>query len=73
MSTSMKEALNSDIHDDHVTKRHEFEDSDSAWYRIDYTCPDCLHKWIEEYSSASDSECHECGLENITPFYWEEI
>jgi len=35
-------------------------------YEIDYCCPRCGYEWQEIYESACDSECGECGLENIT-------
>jgi predicted RNA-binding Zn-ribbon protein involved in translation (DUF1610 family) len=33
---------------------------------IRYRCPKCGHCWEEEYPSACDSECPNCGTENIT-------
>lgn len=36
-----------------------------------YTCPKCDHSWEEEWDCACDSECPECGTENISPFEYE--
>jgi len=37
---------------------------------IDYRCPECGHRWQEQWSSACDSECPNCGTENITALTW---
>jgi predicted Zn-ribbon and HTH transcriptional regulator len=39
---------------------------------VQYLCPKCGHKWAEEWTSACDSECPECGTENITALSWEK-
>lgn len=37
---------------------------------IEYRCPDCDHEWQEQWSSACDSQCPNCGLKNITALSW---
>ncbi len=40
---------------------------------IEYECPECGHKWSEQYESACDSECPECGLGDIQALSWERV
>ncbi len=51
MGTKMSEALNSDIYDDHVTKRHEFEDDEACF------CEDCGEAFDQF------AECRPCKLQ----------
>jgi predicted RNA-binding Zn-ribbon protein involved in translation (DUF1610 family) len=37
------------------------------WFNIQYRCPECGQQWDEEWDSACDSECPQCGLEDIIP------
>jgi len=37
---------------------------------IQYRCPECGHEWEEQWSSACDSECPNCGTKNITALSW---
>ena len=39
---------------------------------IDYECYQCGNEWQEVYSSACDSECHECGARHVTAVDWRE-
>ncbi len=39
---------------------------------IEYRCPDCDHEWQEQWSSACDSQCPNCGLKNITALSWSD-
>lgn len=41
-------------------------------YLIKYKCPKCSAEWEEEWDCACDSECPECGLENIEALDCEE-
>ncbi len=34
---------------------------------IQYICPECKNEWHEVYSGVCDSECDECGTEDIQP------
>ena len=39
---------------------------------ITYHCPQCRNVWFEEGESACDSDCPNCGLEDITAFDYME-
>lgn len=40
---------------------------------IEYRCPNCGHEWQEQWSCACDSQCPECGLQNIEALSWDEV
>ena len=39
---------------------------------IEYRCPDCDHEWQEQWSSACDSQCPNCGLKNVAALSWSD-
>lgn len=39
---------------------------------IEYRCPECDHEWQEQWTSACDSQCPNCGLKEITALSWDE-
>ena len=41
--------------------------------QVFYNCPECHCEWDEESDCACDSECGECGCENITPMHWKNM
>ena len=38
-----------------------------------YDCPECGHNWEEESDCGHDSECPECGAENLCPVSSNEV
>lgn len=42
------------------------------WLDLRYQCPDCGHEWRDQWSSAVDAECPECGTKDISPVSWDE-
>jgi len=38
-----------------------------------YVCPECRYYWVETWSCACDSECHKCGLRNISPLKYMDL
>jgi len=51
----------------------EDDGEDDTPLRIFYECPECDHEWEEEWTSACDSECPECGTTNISPVRYEDL
>lgn len=50
------------------------EEFDSAAFLdVRYACPHCNNTWTEQYASACDSECRECGTENITALMYKKV
>ena len=47
-------------------------ESEERLLNIEYRCPKCGHEWQEQWSSACDSQCPNCGLKNITALSWDE-
>ncbi|HET6574098.1 MAG TPA: hypothetical protein VFG68_10880 [Fimbriiglobus sp.] len=45
---------------------------DEPMLDIEYRCPECGHEWQEQWTSACDSECPNCGTEDITALSWDE-
>lgn len=39
---------------------------------IEYRCPECDHEWQEQWTSACDSRCPNCGLKDISALSWDE-
>jgi DNA-directed RNA polymerase subunit RPC12/RpoP len=48
------------------------QNDDEPLLDIDYRCPDCGHEWHEQWSSACDSDCPNCGARDITAMSWNE-
>lgn len=48
------------------------ETKDEPMLDIEYGCPECGHEWQEQWTSACDSECPNCGTEDITALSWDE-
>ena len=60
-------------HFSELDAQDEYEQTDDeALLDIEYRCPECGHEWEETYECACDSECPNCGTENITALDWSE-
>jgi hypothetical protein len=46
--------------------------NDEPLLDIEYRCPACGHDWQEQWTSACDSECPNCGTADITALDWNE-
>lgn len=57
-----------DTHDEYEASQNE----DEPLLDIEYRCPECGVEWTEQWTSACDSECPNCGTENITALDWNE-
>lgn len=57
-----------DAQDEYEASQNE----DEALLDIKYRCPACGHEWQEQWTSACDSECPNCGTEDITALDWSE-
>lgn len=47
-------------------------DDEERLLDIEYRCPECDHEWQEQWTSACDSQCPNCGLKDITALSWDE-
>lgn len=47
-------------------------DDEERLFDIKYRCPECDHEWQEQWTSACDSQCPNCGLKDITALSWDE-
>jgi hypothetical protein len=39
-----------------------------AWFRNHYACERCEHEWSDEWSSACDDDCPNCGARHMSPY-----
>lgn len=47
-------------------------EDEERWLNIEYHCPNCGHEWEGQWSCACDSECPQCGTQDITAFSWDD-
>ena len=52
--------------------KQDVHSTEAVWVRAFYECPRCGHRWMSVWDSATDEECPECDLRDITPFHSEE-
>jgi predicted Zn-ribbon and HTH transcriptional regulator len=57
-----------DAQDEYETSQNE----DEPLLDIEYRCPECGHEWTEQWTCACDSECPNCGTEDIVALDWSE-
>jgi hypothetical protein len=50
----------------------EDESDEESDLTIRYRCPECGHKWEENGTAACDSECPNCGQEDISALMYKE-
>lgn len=50
-----------------------FSDEEEVDLDIRYRCPECGHRWVDQYSSACDSDCPNCGTRDIEAFQYKEV
>jgi hypothetical protein len=44
-----------------------------AWFRNHYECERCGCEWTDEWSSACDDDCPDCGARHMSPYESDDL